>query len=84
MWCADGYKFIGKSFVMSIFGYFAKELPPFEEHLNYIFELKENTTIYGKIEELSFDLICCELLYCKWHKNQASTKLVKTLAEGIV
>ena len=41
----DGSKFLDENFVMSIFDNLAKELPPFAEYLEYIFEMKENTTI---------------------------------------
>ncbi len=53
----DGSKFLDEEFVMNIFNNLAQELPPFADHLEYIFEMKENTTVDGKKKVLPADLI---------------------------
>ncbi len=70
-------------FVMIIFNNFSPKLPPFADHLECIFEMKENTTIDGKTNMLPADLIQCELFYPTHVENQGLTKLTKKLAEEV-
>ncbi len=48
--------FLDEDFVMNIIYYLAQELP-FAYHLEYIFDMKENTTIDGKTKVQSANLI---------------------------
>ncbi len=79
----DRSKLLNEDFVMNIFDNLAQELPPFADHLEYIFEMKENTTIDDKIKVLPAGLIQCELFYPIHVENQESTKLVKKLADDV-
>ena len=69
----DGSKFLDEEFVMNIFNNLAQELPPFADHLEYIFEMKENTTVDGKKKVLPADLIQCELFYPTHIEKQESS-----------
>ena len=50
-------KFLQDYFIMNIFDIFAKELPAFQDHLHYIFEVKEIVTVDEKTKLLPADLI---------------------------
>ncbi len=79
----DRSKFLDEEFDMKIFDNLSQELSPFADHLEYIFEMKENTTADGKKNVLPADLIRCELFYPTRTENQESTELVKKLAEEV-
>ncbi len=59
----DDSKFIDGAFAMNILGDFVKELPPFDELLQYIFEVMVCTTVDGKTKVLPADVTRCELFY---------------------